>query len=143
MIIAFICSGNICRSPLAEGLARHLDDGGHTFVSAGTHPDTGWAASAPARKVAAELGADLDGHRAKGLAAVVDPEPDLIYVMESHHRDEVVARRPDWAEKVSLLDPADRRIPDPYQCSDLFYRQVRDQILMALQQRSGTWGARP
>jgi protein-tyrosine-phosphatase len=66
--VLFLCTGNTCRSPLAEALARKLwADGSVRFRSAGLQAVAGQPASEGSRSTARELGVDLDDHRARPL----------------------------------------------------------------------------
>lgn len=89
--IAFVCTGNICRSPLAEALARHhLDRAGigQRFVveSFGTH-DYHVGAGADLRTVAtaARRGIDLSSHRARQVTIAHADAADLLFAMDSGH----------------------------------------------------------
>lgn len=113
MRILFVCSGNICRSPFAEGLARQLTDRpGFEFASAGTIALEGDPAARTGITVAAELGVDMGGHRATQLTAQVLATADLVYAMEQAHLDSVLALDP--AARVELLSPDRAPMPDPY-----------------------------
>ncbi len=65
-LVLFLCTGNICRSPLAEGLARWMFPGtGLAFASLGLAAPEGYPASEGSRRFAAGLGVDLAGHRSR------------------------------------------------------------------------------
>ncbi len=89
MRILFVCTGNTCRSPLAEALARRrLAERGMSDVevaSAGTSPWEGAAASDGSMLVALEHGLDLSGHRARVLTRDLVSGADLILAMGPHH----------------------------------------------------------
>lgn len=93
MHLLFVCTGNTCRSPMAEAIARRiaseraLDE--VRVSSAGTSAWEGAAASDGALLVAMEHGLDLGGHRARVLSREVVEQADLILVMSPHHRDRV------------------------------------------------------
>jgi len=95
MEILFVCSGNILRSPFAEGsLRKVLGDIGHANVSiasAGTLGLNGYLADPAARTLALERGFDLQGHRSRGLTTEDLVRADLIVVMEQMHKDFVAA----------------------------------------------------
>jgi len=92
--ILFVCSGNICRSPAAQALARRwLDDRGLAEVlvsSCGTLRITGEHAHPFTRRAMAGRGADVDGHRSRGLSYFLLRESDLVVVMEPAHREAVL-----------------------------------------------------
>jgi protein-tyrosine phosphatase len=111
--ILFVCSGNICRSPFAEALARDLTDQPDVeFASAGTIALNGNAVSATGIAVAAELGTDMTSHRATHLTAEVIETADLVYAMEEEHIASVLALDP--GARVELLSAHGEPIPDPY-----------------------------
>lgn len=89
MKILFVCSGNTCRSPLAEAITRRLiarasrDD--VTVSSAGTNAWDGSPASDGALLVGMERGLDLSAHRSRLLTEEMVKEADLILVMAPPH----------------------------------------------------------
>ena len=91
--ILFVCTGNICRSPLAEALLkRALHERGVedvTVESAGTGAWDGAPASEGAYLVALERGLDLSGHRARLLTREMVEEAAMILTMARHHRARV------------------------------------------------------
>jgi protein-tyrosine-phosphatase len=103
--IVFVCTGNTCRSPLAEVLARsRYADLPLIFASAGTEAVSGQPASAGARAIARERGLDLDGHRSAPLdaAAVADAAWLIgltrVHAALLHHRVSA-----EWPGRVGLL----------------------------------------
>lgn len=66
--ILFVCIGNICRSPIAEALARRIAGDRANVESAGVNGLTGSPATGEAIDAARELGLDLTGHRARAVA---------------------------------------------------------------------------
>jgi protein-tyrosine-phosphatase len=104
--ILFACTGNICRSPMAEGLARALltERGADVAVrSAGT----GAWADAPAEQeavlAAAERGADISGHRARKLEPSDVQDADVIVCMAAEHVDDVIGLVPEAASQTFRL----------------------------------------
>lgn len=91
--ILFVCTGNICRSPLAEALLkRALHERGVeevTVESAGTGAWDGAPASEGAYLVALERGLDLSGHRARLLTREIVEDAGVILTMARHHRARV------------------------------------------------------
>jgi len=90
--VLFVCTGNICRSPLASSLLeRALKDRGLdvTVGSAGTGAWDGAPASEGAYLVGLERGLDLSGHRARLLTRELVEQADLILTMARHHRARV------------------------------------------------------
>src|SRR5467141_2213122 len=90
--VLFVCTGNICRSPLASSLLeRALKERGLEMdvTSAGTGAWDGAPASEGAYLVGLERGLDLSGHRARLLTRELVDGSDLILTMARHHRARV------------------------------------------------------
>src|SRR3989440_719266 len=90
--VLFVCTGNICRSPLAAALLeRALKERGLdvNVTSAGTGAWDGAPASEGAYLVGLERGLDLSGHRARLLTRELVEQADLILTMARHHRARV------------------------------------------------------
>lgn len=138
MHILFICTGNICRSPMAEGIARDRYPELATYSSAGTMAIRGSAPTGAAIDAAAESGVDIAELRGLSLSSATDPLPDRIYVMTRRHRDRVANALPGLEERIELLDAAGE-IADPYGLDLDFYRATRDQIAAAIDVRAKEW----
>jgi protein-tyrosine phosphatase len=89
MIVLVICTGNTCRSPLAEGLLRQRAREGGLLdlevISAGTAAVAGFSATLNAVAVAFEKGIDISSHRSKLLTPGLVSRADLILAMERTH----------------------------------------------------------
>ena len=122
--ILFVCTGNICRSPLAQGLFTKVvaQNGlkGLTADSAGVLALPGNSATYLAQRVAAEYGVDLAEHEAKSVSKDLVAWSDLILVMEKSHEDALLGGFPEAAGKVLLIryfarfGSRRRGIADPY-----------------------------
>ncbi len=140
MLVVFVCTGNICRSPMAEAMARTAHAGrGLTFASAGTFGLNGHAMTPRAATALGEIGIGDEGHGSKQVDADLVAAADIVYVMEPQHMWWLVDRWPDAAGKIHLLDPEGRSVADPYGGSLETYRASRDHIGAALAERARDW----
>ncbi|HVA45604.1 MAG TPA: Sua5/YciO/YrdC/YwlC family protein [Pirellulales bacterium] len=125
MIVLFVCTGNTCRSPMAEGLFRHLlaeklgckpddlEDRGVIVSSAGIAAMLGGRAAAEAISVLAPLGVDLTGHESQPLTEQLVRHADVMLAMTRSHRQAILAEWPGAAERVKLLSHDGADVPDP------------------------------
>ncbi|MDA2978551.1 MAG: hypothetical protein O3B42_02135 [Actinomycetota bacterium] len=128
--VLFVCSGNICRSPLAEYVARRAWADIDVIVSsAGTSAIPGQRATQTMITTGAELGVDLTPHRARSIDRV--DQPDLVLCMEEHHVSKARDAFPGLANThIVLLDPAG--VDDPYNEPITTYRSTAAQIAAAI-----------
>src|SRR5512143_3066961 len=106
--ILVVCTGNVCRSPIAEGLLRHalLGRAGAAAPAVSSAGTAGWEGSAamPESQLAArELGVDIGAHVARRLTADHVAGADLVVGMAGEHRETVSALGPDVAERTFTL----------------------------------------
>jgi protein-tyrosine phosphatase len=124
--VLFVCTGNICRSPTAEGVFHHMikANGFHELIttdSAGTHSyHVGEPPDPRTVKAAANRGIDLSGQRARRVRTEDFHQFDMILAMDRGHLSHLKALQPNESRaKVSLfLDfhPSEnlKDVPDPY-----------------------------
>ncbi len=82
--VLFLCTGNSCRSQMAEGLLRHLGNGKYEVFSAGTHP---CYVSPTAIKVMKEVGIDISSHRSKSVNEFLDETFDYMITVCDNARE--------------------------------------------------------
>jgi protein-tyrosine-phosphatase len=118
--ILFVCSGNTCRSPLAEGIAKKIfpdrTEASVDISSAGSSAFEGTTASEHAIEVARRHGVDVSGHQSRLLSRTDVREADLVVTMSQKHRDTVGILDPEaLAYTVLLTDFCDDQgdVPDP------------------------------
>src|SRR5438132_9957011 len=120
--VLFVCTGNICRSPIAEGLFRRLigNRGDMYVVSAGVHAVCGQPPSLYAVQVCAEDGTDISGVRSQPLTGALVDRATHIFAMTGAHLETIQTLFPQSAEKTFLIrefeEPGTtvwRDVPDP------------------------------
>ena len=140
-MLVFVCTANMCRSPMAEFLMREelRDDNGIKVCSAGTDAGYGMPATGQAVVAMEELGVDMSMHRSQPLTRELIDAADLVVVMTASHVTRILWRFPDAADKVRLLKSFlprvgrdDDEIPDPIGLSDMVYRGTRDSMREAM-----------
>jgi RpiB/LacA/LacB family sugar-phosphate isomerase len=139
--ILFVCTGNVCRSPMAEGLFRRAvqDHGQYRVLSAGLGAAAGQPPSPFAAQAVKELGIDISGLRSRPLTAELVQQADYIFGMTHSHIDTIALLYPQAAEKMFLLREFDetleafeKDITDPLGGTYEVYLNCRDQIEQGL-----------
>ncbi|RAJ73992.1 protein-tyrosine phosphatase [Chitinophaga dinghuensis] len=122
-----VCLGNICRSPLAEGIMRHLATEHHhrdwLIDSAGTgNWHVGDAPDRRSVKIARTNGIDISQHRGQQFNSSDFDRFDRIYVMDSSNYNNVIhqARHEADRQKVHFLLENEQEVPDPYFDDNMF-----------------------
>ncbi|MEN8761866.1 MAG: low molecular weight protein-tyrosine-phosphatase [Thiogranum sp.] len=140
--VLFVCMGNICRSPTAQGMFEHLLEEArlsqHIDVdSAGTHAyHIGEKPDKRATQAAAGRGIDLSRQRARRVEAADFMRFDYVLAMDSSNLDDLVAICPQAQQnKIQLFldfaqDLSEREVPDPYYGGDQGFERVLDLIEM-------------
>lgn len=137
--ILFVCTANMCRSPMAEYLLRaRLPRGARVSVSsAGVVAAANARATAEAVQVMAEKNIDMSGHRSRNLTPELVRSATLIVTMTRAHRDMIMRTYPEAADRVRLLtefgsSPTPSDLEDPIGSPVEVYRKTRDEIDRAL-----------
>jgi len=138
--VLFVCVGNICRSPMAEGFLKELlleKFGRNPSIavevsSAGLSAVLGWV-SGEAVEVMKERGVDISGHHSRQLTRALIDQADLVLTMKRSHKEQVLLRFPHSRGKVFTLKEfagynGDEDIEDPYGRGLEAYRSCADDI---------------
>ena len=129
--ILTVCTGNICRSPLAEYRFKELLEDKEILVSsAGVNALVGQPADGSAQVIAEENGLDLKAHKGQALTEYIVQENELIFVMENAHKRLICDLYPFSTGKVFLLGKwlDDPEIIDPYKKSIDMFRAIYEKI---------------
>ena len=135
MRILFVCLGNICRSPTAEGVMRRLvrDEGLEDRIEIDSAGTGGWHVGAPPDERATEAAA-CRGIELSGSARRFDPRDfdrfDLIVAMDAENRRDLLAVAPDddARRKVRMFRAGDGDVPDPYYGGEDGFERVLDMV---------------
>lgn len=140
--ITIVCTGNTCRSPMAERLLRHALAASQpplntiSVQSAGIAAFSGDDPSPNAVNALAKVGLDLSDHRATRLSPQLIDASDCILVMTPQHRDAILLAHPEAAPYTFLFrqfaSPSDPSVPDPFGQSLSAYLETRDALVEAI-----------
>lgn len=147
MMILLVCTGNTCRSPMAEGIARkmiserlkcaqeELQDRGVLVLSAGIAANLGSAASIEGVDVLKPLGIDLSAHESQPVTEQLIRHADVIWTMTRSHRQAILDQWPEAGSRTFTLSLDNRDIADPIGGPVEYYRKCAEQITTELEQR--------
>lgn len=152
--VLFVCTGNSCRSVMAEHFMRHVLERAGVSVevtSAGVFAIEGMSSTRETVRVLQEVGLDCSAHRSRRLTMDLVEAADLIFVMEQFQLDEVTRRFPSTRDKVHLLkaygvEPSQvaghPNIPDPIGKPLEVYEVCFTDIREAVERVAGSMGLR-
>ncbi|MFQ5944573.1 MAG: hypothetical protein ACE5JF_13580 [Anaerolineales bacterium] len=143
--VLFVCTANLCRSPMAAALFRDLlaKSGlaeAWQVESAGTWGFDGYPAMPQTQVVLQERGLDVRQHRSRRVSAELLRPFDLILVMERGQREALRIEFPELAHRVHMLTELScppYSVPEPFENEPAEYRELRDELAELLERGFG------
>ncbi len=145
-VIVFVCTGNTCRSPMAEALCQlkladrlgcapeALESRGYFVLSAGVSAGEGMPAAENAQEIVARRGGSLARHASRQMTESLARSADWIVTMTRGHREILLRHLPEFADRVQLLHRRGEDVEDPVGLDLRIYAETADEIDRHLEQ---------